>query len=74
MTWLEYVCFIPPLKEKGKCEECWCRDEAKCERNGFRWAERVAEMRERERRRRQGRKIKRRRCKCNVSNKISCLV
>lgn len=49
MVWPEYVCFNPPLFYKGKCEECWCREDAKCERNGFRWGDRVAEMRERER-------------------------
>ena len=37
----EYMCFIPTLKEKGKCEECDYRDIAKCKRNGWDWMERT---------------------------------
>jgi len=55
LTYPEYTCFFPTilLKGKGACEES-CpekfRDNAKCQRNGWHWAERVVELRvERER-------------------------
>jgi hypothetical protein len=69
----EYMCFFPTIffRGTGACEQDCpedVRENAKCERNGWRWADRVAELRT-ERAEREREKAEKEREKANKNKK-----